>query len=416
MMNVIDRSILKRHLGEGGKLLVAYSGGVDSHVLLHHFASNLPDSLRPFLEAIHVHHGLSANADVWVTHCKQQCEMLAIPLHIEHVEVSKNGSVEENARNARYQAFSKYVGEGDVLLQGHHANDQAETVLFRLERGAGTRGIQGIPVVREFNRGVIWRPLLEVSRQDIEQYAQYNNLKWVEDESNYTLAHRRNVLRHSVLQSWQAHNSNIAMAIASSATLIQKEMAVFDRLAHEALQEYLNSDGGLLLEKVVCPELEFWVSRFLRAHGVSLTAPQVMSVVKMFSSSSDKQPAYRGQDFRLARYADAIYVLPHTESPSTMVLEAGEWLHRKYDRLYSDHSLTVKARPEGETIKLSNGRHRPLKKWLQDQRIPAWWREQLPYLFDGTTLVAIADLWIDPNWHGTVMWYPNDKLPWPSTR
>lgn len=406
----LDLDVLKQMLAPTGTLYIAYSGGVDSQVLLHSVVQQLPE-VRPQVKALHIHHGLSPNADDWAAHCEAVCRQLDVPFLLEQVRIERSGSIEEKARQARYQIFEHHVQEGDVLLQGHHANDQAETLLFRLERGTGLRGLQGIPETRELSKGTLWRPLLAYSRTQIEQYAQLHKLSWVEDESNMDSDYRRNFLRHEVLAPWQASNPTVASQISSSVALVQSEMRVIQRLVGDSLKRLLHSDGSLELRLLVEDEREFWFAKYLNHCDISLTQAQLGAVVAMFFSHDEKQPIYQGKGFRLARYIQRLYVLPEEKAPILGRLEANQWLERDYDKIWSDRALSLQERPSGVRLKLANGMHRPLKKWLQDNGVPSWWREHLPYLFEGEQLVAIGGIWKHPDWQGHIIWQSKGILP-----
>jgi tRNA(Ile)-lysidine synthase len=211
-------NLLAARVAPGTPLSVGLSGGCDSVVLLH-LLSRL-DWTGP-LQAVHVHHGLSPNADDWVAFCGEYCRNLGVPLTIRHVsvDVASGHGVEGAARNARYAAFSE-VAQGCLLL-AHHRGDQAETVLFNLLRGAGVNGAAGIPVARKLDGLLLLRPLLDISRDEIEAYANDAGLAWVTDESNSDTAFTRNYLRHDALvglsQRFPAAESSLAQAAANFA-------------------------------------------------------------------------------------------------------------------------------------------------------------------------------------------------------
>ena len=413
-MITIDWQQLERLLGEQGKVWLALSGGMDSMVLLHILTHQAPVAIRQRLTALHVHHGLSEHADHWLSHCQTTCKVYEVPFYFERIQIDQTGSIEEQARQKRYQVFANHLQAGDVLLQGHHANDQAETVLFRLERGCGWRGIQGIPACRRIGDAHVFRPLLKTSRAMIEAYAKTYQLEWVEDESNLELQFRRNFLRHQVLAPWQANNADIAKQVAQSVERIQAESSVLERLLVETLAGFINRDGGLRLSLLPEPERGFWLSAFLNQQGISVTQQQQRSLVDMFFSSQDKQPEYIRHHYRLVRFKAAMYVLPKDQRAVEQALVAGTWIEREFDRVYCDQDVQLKPRPEGVQLCLPNGKHRPLKKFLQDQQVPSWWRELLPYVFAKGELVAIGGLWQHPDWSGQVIWQRNDRLPWPS--
>jgi tRNA(Ile)-lysidine synthase len=211
---------------------VGLSGGCDSVVLLHVLSKlGLGE-----LAAIHVHHGLSPNADAWATFCSGYCEQLGIPLTIRHVAVDTSSGLglEAAARAARYAAFAECAGDSLVLAQ--HRGDQAETVLLNLLRGTGVTGAAGMPVERRFGGLRLLRPLLDISRAEIESYASAEGLAWVDDESNTDTSLTRNFLRHEALtaisQRFPAAEASLAQAashFAEAASLLD-ELAVLDWL------------------------------------------------------------------------------------------------------------------------------------------------------------------------------------------
>lgn len=190
---------------EAGGWCVAFSGGLDSTVLLHLLAQLARSEALPALSALHVHHGLQAAADGWPAHCQAVCRSLGIPLRVERVQVAVGGSIEQAARDARYRAFQANLGEGQVLLTAQHLDDQAETLLFRLLRGAGLRGLAAMPVSRPLGGGRLCRPLLGVSRAELEAYAQTHRLDWVEDPSNQDPRFSRNYLRREIMPRLASH-------------------------------------------------------------------------------------------------------------------------------------------------------------------------------------------------------------------
>lgn len=195
--------------------IIAYSGGVDSHVLLHqlHMAG------YQHLKAIHINHGLHQAANQWAQHCEQVCHQLGIDFVSIRVTIKKKPrhSLEALAREARYKALASEVSADSVLLTGHNQNDQAETVLLQLMRGAGVRGLSGMPQEKPFAEGVLLRPLLHSTREEIVAYAQQHGLQWIEDPSNATHAFDRNFLRNEVIPALVTRRDGVIQNIARSA-------------------------------------------------------------------------------------------------------------------------------------------------------------------------------------------------------
>jgi len=181
-------------------LWVGYSGGVDSHALLHLVAtSNVKTAY--LTKVIHVNHGISVHAHEWEAHCKNVCETLGLELITVRstVEKDKGDSLEAKARECRYGAFESVFEKNDVMLTAHHQDDQAETLLLQLFRGAGPKGLSSMPSIRALAGGHLVRPLLNVTRDDIERYAQYHKLQYIVDDSNKDTTFDRNYIRHQVM-------------------------------------------------------------------------------------------------------------------------------------------------------------------------------------------------------------------------
>jgi tRNA(Ile)-lysidine synthase len=229
---------------------VGYSGGLDSTVLLHTLTSVARALGRPDPVAIHVNHGLSDHAQHWADHCQEQAEALGVRLHVRSVRLEAGAgiSTEMAARTARYRVFDTLVPDQAVLVLGHHANDQAETVLFRLMRGAGVAGLGGMRVLSRHSGCLIWRPLLDVRRSTLETWARDRKLVWIEDPSNRQIAFARNYLRERVLpvleERWPAAVDNLAR----TAHLMQSAQSVLDEIAEADLVAASLDDTGRKLD------------------------------------------------------------------------------------------------------------------------------------------------------------------------
>lgn len=218
--------------------VVAYSGGVDSHVLLHLMAG-LQTTLDLRVTAVHVNHGLSDQAARWATHCQEVCQDLSVPFSCVAVTATpKPGdSPEAAARLARYAALSAFIDSPDTaLLTAHHQDDQAETVLLQLMRGCGVKGLSGMPRIKPFGKGSLLRPLLNHSQEAITAYANAQSLRWVEDDSNKDVTFDRNFIRHQVMPLLQSRRAGVNAALQRSAIHAAEASELLDALAATDLE------------------------------------------------------------------------------------------------------------------------------------------------------------------------------------
>lgn len=259
-------AFLAARLAPDAPLSVGLSGGCDSVVLLHLLAGLKRAGV---LQAIHVHHGLSPNADAWAAFCSEYCHRLGVPLTIRHVTVDTGSGLglEAAARNERYAVFSE-VAQGSLLL-AHHRGDQAETVLFNLLRGTGVTGAAGIPVERAWGSLRVLRPLLDVARDDIEAYAGAAGLTWVTDESNADTTLTRNFLRHEALVGLSQRFPSAEASLAQAAANFAEAAALLDELAELDWQQVGDGVSAKMaaLRALALPRLKNLLRYRLRSLG-----------------------------------------------------------------------------------------------------------------------------------------------------
>ncbi len=228
---------------------IAYSGGLDSRVLLA-CAVKLRE-LNPgySISAVHVHHGINADADKWVEHCQQVCDELRVPLTVYRVDGRKKDglSPEAVAREARFGAFTQHLGANESLLLGQHADDQAETILLRLFRGAGPLGLGGMQAKTVLGKGELLRPFLSLSKADLLEYARANGLSWIEDESNTSYEFDRNFLRHEIMPALKQRWPQVDRAVNRSGKLCVEVAHALQALANEDLEK-MQIDGKQTLD------------------------------------------------------------------------------------------------------------------------------------------------------------------------
>lgn len=373
----------RSRLQEYQTLYVAFSGGIDSSVLLHLLC--VDEALKPKVKAIHIHHGLSPNADAWASHCQAVCDTLNIPLKLSHAKLEAKANIEETARKARYALMQPDIGPKDALLTAHHQDDQAETVLLNLMRGSGVQGLAAMPKIRSFGEGYLLRPLLDVSRADIEAYAKHHAMTYIEDESNTSTAYSRNFLRHSIMPLLQERWPGAASNMARAAEHCADAMLQLEEKVHIDTPE-VNS-FMLPLGKLNAHVFRAW----LKTHDVPMPSTQhLQKLISMFlDARQDKQPSANLGSFQLRRYQGHLYLIPaHTAdnlAPSELNIPKGA-------------KVTVKTRVGGEVITW-RGHTRRLKTLLHAWGVPPWVRDTMPLLYINDMLAVVPGYAVADEFH-----------------
>ncbi|WP_177332299.1 tRNA lysidine(34) synthetase TilS [Pseudomonas sp. BMS12] len=391
---------------------VALSGGLDSCVLLHLLACLGRREGLPPLSAIHVHHGLQTVADTWPAHCQTLCDGLGVPLSVDYVQVDTGSSLERAAREARYAAFARNLGEGELLLTGQHRDDQAETLLFRLLRGAGVRGLAGMPAQRRLGRGWLARPLLQVSRGELEDYAHEHGLVWVEDPSNADTSLARNFLRHSVLPLLAQRWPQVAANIARTASHLREAEELLAELAEQdlAMARVPGEFDWLGLPSLaMAPLKELSEARqrnalrhWLAPLGVLPDSEHWAGWCDLRDAVVDSTPVWRLAGGELRRADGRLWWLagdwlckpqaPGNNAAFTSSLSLPGNGRLQLLGAVPEGALELRYRQGGEVMLLPGRGHRDLKRLLNERGVPAFVRERLPLLYRGEELLAVANL------------------------
>ncbi|HHF7367018.1 TPA: tRNA lysidine(34) synthetase TilS [Legionella bozemanae] len=302
-------------LSHFNKLIIGFSGGLDSTVLLHVLASH--PTLLAKLIAVHVNHGISAHAPCWQLHCQQFCQNLGIPLITQSVQFDRSANVEEGARIARYAVFSSLLAEDDCLILGHHLNDQAETVLLQLFRGSGVDGLAAMPDFGQLELGKIARPFLTHSREQLQDYAAFHHLSWVEDESNEDTSYSRNYLRQQIMPLLQRKWPGVVGNIARTALHCQQAKRNLDMLATQdmTLQENLEklTSNSLLITPLkalgrdrIANVLRVW----LKNNQIQLPSTVTFGrlIDEVIFASPDATPVVSWGEVTVRRYQKHLYL------------------------------------------------------------------------------------------------------------
>jgi tRNA(Ile)-lysidine synthase len=432
----------------GVSLCVAFSGGVDSVTLLAALAASRKKALR----AVHVHHGIHPNAERWTEHCEAIAAQLRVPLTVLRIKVARDRgeSLEAAAREARYSAIAAFLKRGEVLVTGHHEDDQLETVLLQLLRGAGVAGLAAMPEVAAFARGTLVRPLLTCSRTELEDWARAQGLIWVDDDTNADERLDRNYLRRRVLPAIRERWPSAASAVSRSARHAAEARRLLDSLAlrdmglaangRELFVPRLRSLDADRRRNVV----RFWI---VRAGFATPDTRRLEEIVgPLLDARADANPYVEWNGVRLQRHADllSLSALPAgsvakrsaaraTSPAASDATQTWNWrtdamlalgdaggaltiqpdAHGPLDLDALPETLTLRARRGGERLRPSRGRPtKTLKALLQEARMPLPERERLPLLFAGEQLIAAGDRWIDSSVQAQVHTHRRGRLLW----
>ncbi len=400
-------------------LLVGFSGGLDSTVLLH--ALNSVPELSCKLIAVHVNHQLQPFADDWQHQCFQLCQQWHIRFIAHKVAIPHQSNIEACAREARYGVFERLIGSEDALLTAHHADDQVETFFLNLFRGAGIAGMACMPERQRFAKGMMLRPLLNHPKKTLEAYARHHQLQWIEDPSNDDSRYRRNWLRQEWLPQLEPHWPQAPTNILRSIGLLQKSYQSEQSNALNLLEKCLEAANRLAIKPLLQlseTEQKNVLRLWLKQHHIKM--PTLLQLEQFFQSmihaKKDANPSWHFGDFVARRYDGALYLLhqsqlqfptktvPWQRFPEPLVLpERCQQLHATLlSELPSFRQAEIRFRQGGERL-YWRGKTRVLKKLLQDWSIPPWQRDSLPLLFIDGELVAVADRAVCDQWQSVML-------------
>ena len=401
------------------ELCVAFSGGLDSTVLLHALARALVDRPNYRIRAAHVDHQLQRDSAIW----RQHCGSVALSLQLEFVPLvvkvaaDPELSPEAAARDARYAALRQILKPNEVLLTAHHADDQLETMLLALMRGAGLRGLSGVPSVQIFGGGWLARPLLEFSRAELEEWARSEQLQWLDDPSNANTNFDRNFLRHRVLPALRERWPAAAHSATRSTAHLREAGRLLDVLAAADLESVaIGSCLSMTQLAGLAPARRRNVLRhWIRQHGMRVPSTRKLATIErdLLIAREDRLPCVEWDDVEVRRHRGLLYCMrqrPAFEPADPLpwnvsqVLELPAQLGRLRAQRDAAGGLAV-ARVRGELqVHFRRGgeelqpagdpHHRKLKKLLQDAGVLPWWRDRVPLIYSAEQLVAVGDLWI----------------------
>ncbi len=412
---------LETAAGKPERYVVAFSGGLDSTALLHcigNIAQQCDEFANVPVLAIHIDHGLHSDSADWSAHCARFAEAHDIEFRSLCVTVAlaAGKGPEAAARDARYRALREEMASGDWLLSAHHCEDQAETLLLNLIRGSGPNGIAAIRAVRRFDPGWLIRPLLDVGRAEILEYATASSLSWLQDPSNEDRSFDRNFLRHEVLPQFRRRWPDIATRLRRSAAHAGEAAELLADLARSDLQQLGGASSRLRIDALaeLPPARQRNAIRYaLRELGLATPSAQQLERVltDVISARIDAQPLVSWPGASIRRYRNGLYLLPEklaTALDTTTVLSGALSLGTGLGALQLvknaevgvsstlvEAGLEVRVRQGGEEFRpLGQAHTRKLKKLLQEEGVVPWMRDRLPLVYSGEQLVAVGDLWL----------------------
>ena len=403
---------------------IAYSGGVDSTVLLHYLQINR-DKLGRDIKAVHVNHKISKYSDEWAEHCRQTCKAFRVPFELLNIDAAgtEGYGPEAYARKLRYEAMHRLLSADEIILTAHHRDDLAETFFLQLLRGAGPEGLAGIPKKRKFGPGWIVRPFLDYTRDQILIYADHNKLQWVEDDSNSDTNLDRNFIRNKVFpylrQRWPAVDRTLARSAGHQADLLEiishsGGIDFYNTMAESVDILKIDEFNKLPIERKR-NLLRYWLKLNNKPVATSAVIDEIIN--NLVDASYERQPLVTWKNTEVRRYRDRIYlmhVLPHIDNTVTYAWILPGSLDIKFGRLearkttgkgiktssLADNIINVRFRHGGEEIApVGRKETHKLKTMYQQEGIPPWERDRIPLLYINNELASVTGYWIDRKYH-----------------
>lgn len=414
--------------------VVAFSGGLDSSVLLHACVQLLSSSKITRLTALHVNHGLSDQADSWQDHCQEVCDSYQVPLLIKTFDLAQQGKTSElGARNARYSFFESCIKAKQILLVAHHQDDQVETALFRLFRGSGIHGMAGMPSYRPFSKGHLLRPFRDVEKSILKNYATLNQLSWVDDNSNLSTCYSRNFIRHEIVPLLETKWPRVSKAISKFSEIAREQSDILDEVAGADVIKIQLDENCLDISKLCRLSiarqknlLHFWIRQ--RA-GKSPASQDISEILKQVIPSkpncdsmdekTDKKIIIRFAGIQIRSFDGVLFLFKNGQPEalrerivwqdisrnlrinSDIVIVSSKNGQRHGDNVRlrlptAEEVVTVRARSGGEIAKPTYRNHSTsLKLIYQEAKIPPWRREWLPIIYYNDRVVAVPGVFVD---------------------
>ena len=411
------------------KLCIALSGGVDSVVLLHALAGLRYQQPDWQVRAVHINHQLQKDSDLWAQQCVDWCAQLQVPctvLTVQVIDIRKQG-IEAAARTARYAALQTELQPDEILLTAHHADDQLETVLMALMRGAGLDGLAAMPRMVRFGSAWHARPLLGFTREILQVWAKQQRLSYLTDPTNAQTQFDRNYLRHEIIPRLKQRWPAAAATGARAAEHLAEAQQLMDAYVAQDCSQALTANALSLdaLRNWNSARRRAVIRYWLQRNEVLMPSTKVLQTLEndMFNSAEDRVPCAGWGNCVIHRYRHRLYLetfrqpeqlddclswhwqaplqLPH-QLGSLCLTSADDGASLRLNGSSLPTPLTIRFRQGGERLRLpGESFHRELKKLMNDAGVLPWWRGRIPLLYAGNELVAVAGLWVSAEFVAT---------------
>jgi tRNA(Ile)-lysidine synthase len=434
LLDTLRKQLSAEPLLSATHIVVAYSGGVDSHVLLHALHNVRQRAHLDFqLSVIHIHHGLSQHADQWQIHCQQVCNTLDVEFQTANVNVqaAPRQSLEAEARKARYNKLIELAPANSQLLLAQHQDDQFETFLLQLKRGAGPKGLSAMnrawvsPCQIDSGKQVgFFRPLLDTTQQVILDYAQLHNLKWCEDESNQNTDFERNFLRHEVSPILLNRWPEMARSVTRSAALCAEQQGLLDEVCEEKLKQIKASDNSLHLPALKQLS-QSWLNQLVRywLSDLNIQSPSlaVLNQLKpeVLDAAQDATPILQWQGWQFRRFDQQLFVirarfekvrlnrvwkgeksiqLPQDMGCLTFTQTSDIQVGNKSQLIVNPSLGPIILRSGGYSVRftpLGNQHSKPIKQWFKMWKVAPWLRDSVLLVIQNEQVLGLflGDSW-----------------------
>lgn len=397
--------LIKKIISQNKKklFLVSYSGGIDSTVLLHKMIQIKKIYPKIKIRAIHINHNIHFSSNQWEQHCTKICQKYSVPLICKKINIKFKKNTEEKLRIERYKIIYDNLMDNEILLTGHHLNDQCETLILSLKRGSGPTGLSGIHPERFFGQKKIVRPLLKISKKKIEEWALHKKIKWIEDFSNFNVNYDRNFIRHKVIPMLEKRWPFFLKNCFRTAKICNEETKLKNILLQEKIKNFINYDTSLdiscfiNMKKEICKALiRYWIS----LKNIKMPSYKIIECIynEIVYSKTDANPKIIIKKNEIRRYKNSLHFVKTQKKINDRLI----FWHDKKKKLVLPNNLgyliehdqglilpapkkneiiNIRFQFEGKILIIGREKRRKIKKIWQECNIPPWLRTQIPLLF-----------------------------------